>query len=407
MDAAELGRRLRDARAAVGLSQEDAARELGISRPSLTQIENGKRNVTGLELDGLARLYGRPLGDFFREALPADDIQAYFRTNPELAGGDWQPLRDCLLFCRELSQLEQRLDAQSEPGARYGLAAPTSKGQAIRQGNQVAADERRRLALGDGPIDDMAELLESEGVRTALLRLPDNVSGLTLMGGELGRFVAAQHTDAHVRHRFSFAHEYGHVVMDGDGPFRVSRRGDDALIEMRANAFAAAFLMPAEGLRTLVASLGKSRGRMSEIFDGDDAVAAGRATTQPLIALHDAIHVAHRFGVSRKAAIYRMRNIDLVSDRQLSDLLEAERTRGKRLAATLGLVEPEPPRVSAAKRRLIMLGAEAVRRELISHRKYVELLMLDGLTASHEAESLAAELLGDLLDQPHDVLDYD
>lgn len=392
------------------MSQDQAARELGISRPSLTQLENGNRSVSGLELDRLARLYGRPVQDFFREQFRVDDFQTFFRANVEFEGdAQQQGLRSCIALSRELNGLEQLLEVQLEPGACYGLGAPNSKGEAIRQGNRVALEERRRLALGDAPIDDICELLESEGIRTAVLGLPRDISGLTLCGPEVGRFVAAQQSDARVRQRFSFAHEYAHVLIDGEGPGRVSRRHEDTNIEVRANAFAAAFLMPSEGVRNLVASLGKTRANRAsiEVFDGDDAHTVGRANPGAPVQLHDAIHVAHRFGVSRNAAIYRMHNLGLIDRQRLPELLESERTQGRRLAQNLGLHdESSTPQGSASHRRLTLLGLEAVRRDVISRRKYIEILELTGLSTV-KAEDLAQQLLMEDLDEPHDILDYD
>jgi transcriptional regulator with XRE-family HTH domain len=54
-----LGARLREAREYLGYSQEEAAKALGLSRPAITNIESGQRNVQALELGSLARLYGR------------------------------------------------------------------------------------------------------------------------------------------------------------------------------------------------------------------------------------------------------------------------------------------------------------------------------------------------------------
>ena len=52
----ELGRRIADFRKSRGLSQEDLAKLLSISRPSLAQIELGKRNITISELIRLSNI---------------------------------------------------------------------------------------------------------------------------------------------------------------------------------------------------------------------------------------------------------------------------------------------------------------------------------------------------------------
>ena len=55
----EIGRRLRESREYLNFSQDEVAFALGLSRPSVTNMELGSRKVDSLELDKLARLYGR------------------------------------------------------------------------------------------------------------------------------------------------------------------------------------------------------------------------------------------------------------------------------------------------------------------------------------------------------------
>jgi len=56
-----LAKRLREAREYLGLSQEYVAQQAGISRPAISEIEAGRRNVSSLELKRLSKLYGRPV----------------------------------------------------------------------------------------------------------------------------------------------------------------------------------------------------------------------------------------------------------------------------------------------------------------------------------------------------------
>lgn len=42
----EIGRRIRDFRVSLALSREEIARRLGVSRPSVANIENGNQNIT-------------------------------------------------------------------------------------------------------------------------------------------------------------------------------------------------------------------------------------------------------------------------------------------------------------------------------------------------------------------------
>lgn len=59
-----LGNRLRDAREYLGLSQDEAAKVVGLTRSAISLIESGQRKVDALELKKFADLYQRPLGEF-------------------------------------------------------------------------------------------------------------------------------------------------------------------------------------------------------------------------------------------------------------------------------------------------------------------------------------------------------
>lgn len=88
-----LGERLRESREYLGLSQQEVADLLGLSRPAITHMEAGKRKVSTLELRELARLYRRPFEWLVGEASDrnvADDelTQALYRTTRELSDRD-------------------------------------------------------------------------------------------------------------------------------------------------------------------------------------------------------------------------------------------------------------------------------------------------------------------------------
>ena len=72
----ELSRRIRTAREACGLTQEQAAENLGVSRSAVVQIEQGKRSVSSLELDRLAHLFGRDIREFVADSFEEADSLA-------------------------------------------------------------------------------------------------------------------------------------------------------------------------------------------------------------------------------------------------------------------------------------------------------------------------------------------
>lgn len=57
----QLAERLKQAREYVGLSQDEVAAVLGVSRPAVSNMEAGTRKVEATELNKLARLYRKSL----------------------------------------------------------------------------------------------------------------------------------------------------------------------------------------------------------------------------------------------------------------------------------------------------------------------------------------------------------
>lgn len=70
--------RLREAREYLGLSQEEVAAALKVSRPAVSNIESGSRKVEALELEQLSKLYGKSVGYFLTgERENADEKVAF------------------------------------------------------------------------------------------------------------------------------------------------------------------------------------------------------------------------------------------------------------------------------------------------------------------------------------------
>lgn len=399
ISAQELANRLRRAREASGLTQAEVAAHLTVSRPTVAEIEAGRRGVSGLELDRLAYLFGRDIREFLRSSFDVEDaLSAVLRAAPELAEDALaESLRHAVRLGRELSDLEELVGLPSAELAAptFPATVPRSRWEAVQQGERAADEERRRLDLGIAPIDDIAELLGAQGVRTVCVDQPDDVSGLTLRLRAAGLLIAINRAHPWLRRRFSWAHELAHVRLDPDLLSQVSRASHrDDLREVRANAFAAAFLLPEDGVRQFVERLGKgepSRSR-TRLYDGDGALRVeGRAAPgSQRLQLYDVILVAHHFKVSRKAALYRLLNLKLFKQNELEELLAMEeRGAGKRLEKLLRLPEPDPAELREEFRhRFLGLALEAYRRELISQGKLVELARLVDLDRSEVLELL-------------------
>lgn len=400
----QMGRRLRAARESCGLRQEDVARRLGVSRPTVAQIELGNRAVTTIELDKLAYLFGREIQEFLAEDFEEEDALAVlFRAEPEIAHHEEVAgrLRSCIALGREVTNLEILLgiDRELAGAVSYEVSAPRSRWDAIQQGERAAEQERRRLGLGWTPCPPLPELLETQGVRTGVVDLPQEIAGITISDRRVGMFVVTNRQHAPVRRRFSFAHEYAHVLFDRRMKGIVTRTSDqDELLEVRANAFAAAFLMPPEGIRQLVNALGKGQPSRAivQVFDGAGAVQAeGRATpgSQDL-QMYDLVQIAHYFGVSRLAVLFRLRNLKIITQAEFEELKAADDAGlGSELVRLLNLPDAESEEErDVFKHRVVGLVLEAYRRRQMTRAKLAEVSRL--LTMETEEVQSALECAG-------------
>lgn len=157
IDPAILGKRLKNARTNCRTTQDDAAKELGIPRTALVNIESGQRSVSTLEVSKLARLYRRSVGELLSDSADSDEdifvvlhrIDQDFAEDPVVK----EKVSQHVAICREGNGLRELLGISDEDGPpEYNLPAPQSTMDAVEQGNRVAAQERCRLSLGTNPL---------------------------------------------------------------------------------------------------------------------------------------------------------------------------------------------------------------------------------------------------------------
>jgi Zn-dependent peptidase ImmA (M78 family) len=254
---------------------------------------------------------------------------------------------------------------------------------AIRQGEFVAQEERRRLNLGTAPIINVAEIISEQGVWTAATDLPDGLSGLFVNHSSIGLAILVNIGHHTVRRRFSYAHEYAHSLFDRGETITTTRsQNADQLAEKRANAFAAAFLMPADGVADHLRQVDKgSPSRHSQtLFDvANDAMVEAELRTRPgsqSITYQDVASLARRFGVSYETAMWRLRSLGHIGAGE-ADALLRQRDIGNRYMRELGF-EDEASKISEApeqelRAQLVRLVVEAFRQEEISRGRLVEI----------------------------------
>lgn len=76
----QIANRIMELRKIKGLSQTELAKSIGISRPSLSKIEMGKRNIDILELHKLSQVLGFSIDEFLSPNFQTDEIFNYQQT---------------------------------------------------------------------------------------------------------------------------------------------------------------------------------------------------------------------------------------------------------------------------------------------------------------------------------------
>ena len=396
MDAEELGRRLRAAREARGLTQQAAADALDVPRTAVTQMEAGNRAVSTLELSRLAELYVYPAAAFLQKGTWDEDVLvALYRIAPGLErdpATNREVVR-CVSLCREGVALETFLGGNRRSCTpSYETPPPRASWEAVAQGEQTAIQERRRLGIGNAPIADVSELIASQGIWASGVRLPNEMSGVFLRHPSIGLAIPVNASHPRGRKRFSYAHEYAHALLDRNHNITVSTTGNSSeLVERRANAFAAAFLMPSHGVHDALSGLAKGLPSRQEQTVFDVATGGHIDTHHRLPARSQRINykdiamLARHFGASYQAALYRLKSLRHITHRESLDLL-AQVDLGRQLLRELNMFgdveEPEKPqhRDRELRSEVAHLAIEAYRREEISRGRILELSKTLGIS---------------------------
>lgn len=389
-DMMNLGARLRAARERRGMSQQAVADTLGLPRTAVTNMETGNRTVSTLELARLAEIYGQSAAFFLTAADEgtAEDISIVLhRALPEMGHTPEidKAVTHVIDLCREGAGLRIMLDQAIEQSVPDYSTRMASSGDAIRQGQHVAQEERKRLGLGSAPLNNIAGLITEQGIWAAASDLPDSLSGFFVNHPSIGLAILVNDQHWPVRRRFSYAHEYAHALFDRQAPITTTRQESSSdLIEKRANAFAAAFLMPSEGVVEQLAQLDKGRpSRQAQvIFDvannsSIEAEIRPRPGSQS-ITYQDAAALARHFGVSYEAAVWRLKSLGHIGQGE-TDALIGQKDVGKRYIKLLGFLdildEGDAPQANEVELRnqLTRLALEAYRQDEISRGRLSEI----------------------------------
>ena len=249
-----LSGRLVAARKAAKITQEAAADQLGISRPTFIAIEKGTRRPRPDGCVKLATLYKVPLNSLLRDQKRPEEGRPHLRSLMDAFANGHEEVEAAT------SKLSSYVDdyryLESLAGERTTTAFPPQvripPGPIERFAEYCAQAERERLNLGaHQPIYTLRKVLEEAGLHVFFDELRPELAGLYVFVPDFGYCILVNSLHPKERRRWTIAHEYGHFLADRDRPgvdyLRPMQRKSES--ERFADTFAAAFLMPEVGVR--------------------------------------------------------------------------------------------------------------------------------------------------------------
>jgi Zn-dependent peptidase ImmA (M78 family) len=179
--------------------------------------------------------------------------------------------------------------------------------------------------------------------------------------------------------RFGLLHGYALELFDWERAFVVTTPpSSEELIQTRAAAFAAAFLLPRSGVEAVIAGLDKGRPsrRALAVFGyATEELVESEVRSVPgsqILSCLDVAAVARRFGASYEATTYRLRALDLISKAESKELLKPDQRRAASAYIKMFTETSERDPLHATdeavelKRHITHLAIEGYRRRLTS-----------------------------------------
>ncbi len=231
--------RLTQARVRQGLSKSELAAAVDVSSAAIGQYEADVNAPRPEVVERLARVL-KVQPDFFNVGRPMariDTLNAHFRSLRSTRVSDRQRALATTTLVWELTFALERyikLPDADLPKLPTGTS-PTDAAQALRA----------HWDLPDGPVKHLVATAESHGVVVVVRPLSEveRVDAFSAIIVERPIVVTTpRRTDNVFRHRFSIAHEIGHLLLHADSDEQT------AAIEREADEFAAAFLTPAAAM---------------------------------------------------------------------------------------------------------------------------------------------------------------
>lgn len=351
------GNRIKNARLYNGLTVEELANELGVSKQAVSQYENNQVDPPIEKGFLLSKILGFPLDYFSQEdksnvKVGTTYFRALLRTNS-----------------KSRTQQEARLE---HIGIIYSflntyvnfpeLDLPKFK-ECITP-KEAALRLREYWQLGDYPISNITELLESKGILITMLDTStDDIDAFShceyIDNEEIYIIAVSKNKHSAARIQFDIAHELGHIILhEWSENIELLNREQFKTREREANEFASEFLLPSSSYtRDIIGMPNK---------------------------IENYIFLKRKWKVSIAAMMYKSRELGIISPRQYQYLISLMNKKGFRTNEPLDDTLPIPYPTMFNDAVSLLIDAH-----ILTPISFIEKLSLYGLSMNYnEVENL-------------------
>lgn len=277
--------RIKNARKLHGLSMQEVADELDVSKQMISKYENGFSIPSSSKLIKLSKLFNLKI-DYFFSALKIELGEVNFRKKSTFSMKKQDALKEQIKI-----KLENYLYIEDCLSINFSFDNPLKGFQINHEDDIVNAVKKLRneWEIGFDPIHNLIQLLEDQKIKIIELSdVDEKFDGLASLVDNKYPVIVLNKKFQVERKRFSLLHELGHILLD------ISEECDMKEEDV-CHKFASEFLLPG---KTIIEEFGGKRKHIS---------------------LSELISFQEKYGISIKAIVYKLKDVGILTENQHSN----------------------------------------------------------------------------------------
>ena len=349
---------LRWARETSGVAIEDAAKRLKVPPSAFSRWEAEETPLTLTQARTLASYFKRPLAAFLLPGPPPEPGPPRdFRTLPGSQGRFDRKTRLAIRKAQRLrsiaKEIMRAMEREASPQLGNASLADDPEGVARGERERLRIDIEVQLTWQNEwqAFREWRATLEKHNILVFQFGMPvEDARGFSLSDEEPYAIVVSS-SDAVRARIFTLSHEYAHLLLHTPGiclpRLDISPQKREVEVERWCNRFAGAFLVPDSGARP--------------VLQTEEPELKGQA-------LYDAVEdVARQFKVSEAVALWRLRDLGLISKQPFQTGMQRLLARAKQTKKRGGPVAPAKKCVAENGAFFTSLVIEAKGRGLVTY----------------------------------------